>query len=59
MKRLGKFSIRVLCIGMALAIHAIASESPYAIPDDAAFFSLLDLQRPDLAEVRKAVEMRN
>ena len=42
--------------GGGTSAGAMAAEPPYAVKSDAAFFNLLDLQRPELAPLRQAVE---
>src|SRR5664280_657770 len=49
----------ILAILAASAASSTAQVSPFAVPDEAAFFSLLDLERADLAPVKSAVAARD
>ncbi len=50
--------ITLLCLGLLGSLRAQTPpvDNPNAVPDEAAFFQLLDLQRPDLATVKTAVD---
>jgi len=49
----------MLAIVAATAAATAAQVSPFAVGDEAAFFSLLDLERADLASVKAAVASRD
>jgi hypothetical protein len=47
--------LAALCLGAKISTAADAPISPMAVGDEKAFFALLDLDRPDLKEVKQAV----
>jgi len=56
----GRLSLGIHAVIFLMVVLALqAADSPYAIKNDAAFFDMLDLQRPGLEAVRKAVEAAN
>jgi hypothetical protein len=45
----------IIAVASSVAAQPAPSASPYAVTNDAAFFSLIDLDRPELSQVHEAV----